>query len=604
VDVKRGAISGTFRARGRPLALAAALAGLPAALAAQTAPPPRAPTREELQRPTAPAPLPPPKLIVEGGIERAPCALDSPAYRDIRFTPTEVAFDDLRGLSAEDLRPAYAPYLGREQPISVICEIRDRAATILRDAGYIAAVEIPEQHIAGGKVRFTILMAKLVAIHVRGDAGRSERIIARILERLTREEVFNRYQAERTLLLASDLPGFQVRLSLRSAGAARGEVVGDVTVKRVAGVLDANLQNEGSHALGPWGGLVRGELYGLTGLGDRTSLAFYSTLDFREQRTLQAGHEFRLGPDGLILSGQFTYAWTRPSIADPNLDVRARTLLATAEARYPFQRTQAANIWGAVGLDIVDQDVSVNRLALTRDRLRVGFARLDFDRADRMSFGRRAGYTAAEPRWRVGGSVELRQGLGLFGATPSCGANFARCLGPGLVPPSHVEGDAKATLLRFEGASEFRPAPAIGLFLGVRAQTTDKPLLSFEEYSAGNYTIGRGYDPATLLGDRGIGVQAELRYGRLLPSGPRAIAVQPFVFFDAAWVNNEDRIFPAAGRQHLASAGAGLRASLGDRGRLELMLAAPLERAGLQAKRRDPRLLVTFTTRLLPWTAR
>ncbi|MEA3002001.1 MAG: hypothetical protein QOH81_789 [Sphingomonadales bacterium] len=583
----------------------AALAGLPSALAAQgMTQPPRAPTREEIQRPAAPAPLPPPRLIVEGGIERSPCALDAEAYRDLRFTPTEVVFDDLRGLSPEDLRPAFAPYLGREQPLSVICEIRDRAATILRDAGYIAAVEIPEQHISGGRIRFTVLMAKLVAIRVRGDAGRSERTIARYLDKLTRQPVFNRYEAERYLLLASDLPGYQLRLSLRSAGAGRGEVVGDVLVQRVPGEVEANFQNFGSHALGPWGGLVRGELYGLTGLGDRTSLAFYSTVDFSEQQTLQLGHEFRLGPEGLTLSGQFTYAWTRPSVADPSLHVRARTLLATAEARYPFERTQASSIWGAIGLDIVDQDVSVNALPLTRDRLRIGFARLDFTRADRASFGRRAGYSAAEPRWRLGGAVALRQGLGLFGATSACGAAFARCLGPGLVPPSHVEGDAKAAVLRFEGAGEFRPAPTIGLFLGIRAQTTGKPLLSFEEYAAGNYTVGRGYDPATLLGDRGIGVQAELRYGRIVPSGPGAFAVQPFLFFDAAWVNNLDRVFPAAGPQRLASAGGGLRASFGDRARLEITFAAPLRRAGLEARRPDPRLLVTLTTRLLPWSAR
>ncbi|MDB5693193.1 MAG: putative hemolysin activation/secretion protein [Alphaproteobacteria bacterium] len=582
-----------------------AFAALPLALGAQTiSQPPRAPTREEVQRPTMPAPLPAPKLIVEGGVERSPCALDAEAYRDIRFTPTDVTFDDLRGLAPEDLRPAFTPYLGREQPISAVCEIRDRAATILRDAGYIAAVEIPEQHISGGKVRFTVLMAKLIAIHVRGDAGRSERTIARYLEKLTRQEVFNRYEAERYLLLASDLPGYQIRLSLRSAGAGRGEVVGDVIVQRVAGEVDANLQNFGSHALGPWGALVRGELYGLTGLGDRTSLAFYSTLDFKEQQTLQLGHDFRVGSEGLILSGQFTYAWTRPTVADPGLHVRARTLLATAEARYPFERTQASAIWGAIGLDIVDQDVSVNTLPLTRDRLRIGFARFDFTRADRMSFGRRAGYSAAEPRWRLGGTVELRQGLGLFGATPACGAAFTRCLGPGLVPPSHVEGDAKATVLRVEGAAEFRPAPVLGLFLGIRAQSTGKPLLSFEEYSAGNYTIGRGYDPATLLGDRGIGFQAELRYGRLIPPGPGTVAIQPFLFFDAAWVNNLDRVFPAIGPQRLASAGGGVRASFGDRARLEITLAAPLERAGLETKRRDPRLLVTLTTRLLPWSAR
>ena len=41
-------------------------------------------------------------------------------------------------------------FVGQEQPVAMICEIRDRAATILREAGYIAAVEVPEQRIADG----------------------------------------------------------------------------------------------------------------------------------------------------------------------------------------------------------------------------------------------------------------------------------------------------------------------------------------------------------------------------------------------------------------------------------------------------------------------
>ena len=43
------------------------------------------------------------------------------------------------------------------------------------------------------------------------------------------------------------------------------------------------------------------------------------------------------------------------------------------------------------------------------------------------------------------------------------------------------------------------------------------PLLAFEEFTAGNYTVGRGYDPATLSGDSGVGVTAELRGPRLMP---------------------------------------------------------------------------------------
>ncbi|MEA3049259.1 MAG: hypothetical protein QOG84_1095 [Sphingomonadales bacterium] len=569
--------------------------------AASAQAPPRPPTREEIERARPPpAPLQPPRLTVEGGVERSPCALDDERFRAIRFTPRAVTFDHLRGLSAEALRGAWAPYLGTDQPIAVVCEIRDRAATILREAGYVAAVEIPEQRIADGNIRFEILMAKLVAIHVRGDAGRSERTVARYLKRLTESEVFNRFEAERYLLLASDIPGLDVRLRLRSAQAAPGEVVGEVTVTRDPGLVEANVQDLGASALGRWGGLVRAELYGLTGLGDRTSAALFSTAETHEQQTLQVGHEMRLGAEGLTLSGDFTYSWARPTLPGPNLHVRATTLLATAAARYPLVRRQSASVWAGLGLDLVDQDVSVAGLPLTRDRLRVGFARLDFQAADARSIGRRPLYNGAEPLWRIGGSLELRGGLSGQG----CGAAFARCVGPGLVPPSRLEGNPRATLLRFEGGAEYRPVPKLAFALGVRAQVTGDALLAFEEYAAGNYTIGRGYDPGTLLGDRGIGVSAEVRYGSLLRARGRAFAFQPFAFFDAASVGNADRLFAPAGPNHLASVGAGLRAAWQDRARLEAMVAVPLNRAGLLAARPDPRFLVSLTTRLLPWRSR
>src|SRR5688572_3181460 len=198
----RRTVLGAFRAG---LAASAFFAAAPAFAQPPAVPAP--PTREEVDRPPPPSvEQPRARLSIEGGIERAPCALDRPEYQNIRFTLQDVTFDDLRGLTAQQLRAAWAPYAGQEVGVAVICEIRDRAATMLREAGYIAAVEVPEQRIADGRVHFAVLMAKLVGIRVRGEAGRSERLIASYLNRLTEQPVFNRFDAERYLLLAGDLP--------------------------------------------------------------------------------------------------------------------------------------------------------------------------------------------------------------------------------------------------------------------------------------------------------------------------------------------------------------------------------------------------------------
>ncbi len=90
---------------------------------------------------------------------------------------------------------------------------------------------------------------------------------------------------------------------------------------------------------------------------------------------------------------------------------------------------------------------------------------------------------------------------------------------------------------------------------------------------------------------------AELRGPRLPVAQSRDIRVQPFVYFDAAWVWNKG----ISGSQRLTSVGGGIRSEVGARFRLEATLAVPLERVGLQARRNDPRFLLTLTTRLLPW---
>lgn len=578
-------------------------AGIAVSAQAQSPPVPRAPTREEVARPRPrPGEQSPARLVVEGGIERSPCPLGDPAFAAIEFELRDVIFQDLKGLDAAALAPAWKRYAGTRIKLAAICEIRDMAAALLRDSGYIAAIEIPEQRIAGGTIRFDVLMAKIVSVRVRGDAGRSEPIIARYLAKLTRQEVFNRREAERYLLLAGELPGFDVRLTLKSAGGARGEVIGEVTIARRPGQIDLNVQDYGSSELGRWGLMVRGEAYGLTGMGDRTSLALFTTSDFSEQQNLQASHEFRIGGEGLTLGADLALSWAEPGIGQPGINLSAKTLLATLAARYPLVRSQAENLWAAGGLDLIDQKVRFNGLPLSRDKLSIAFVRIEAHVTHRASIVRAGGFSAAEPRWRIAGRLEARHGLGILGSSRGCGPALALCLAPGTVPPSRIEGDPTSAVLRAEAYGEFRPIPRIAISLAARGQHSGNPLFAFEEFSAGNYTIGRGYDPGTLLGDSGFGVQAEIRIGSILPRTRRAIAIQPYIFLDAARVSNQDQLLAPAGRDRLTSVGGGVRAALGDQARLDVAVAVPLTRAGLQTSRGDPRLLVSLTASLWPWS--
>ena len=144
-----------------------------------------APTREELRPPSRSTLESGRTVKIEGGVERTSCPLAAPQYRDIQVQIDEVDFRNLKAIDPSELRETYAQYLGSSQPVAIICEIRDAAATLLRNRGYLAAIQVPTQRIENGTIRLEVLYARVTAIRVRGDAGRSEKLIQSYLEKLT-----------------------------------------------------------------------------------------------------------------------------------------------------------------------------------------------------------------------------------------------------------------------------------------------------------------------------------------------------------------------------------------------------------------------------------
>jgi hemolysin activation/secretion protein len=557
-----------------------------------------APTREEIDPSRRLQQSQPGRLIVEGDIERSPCALADPAYANISLTLSQAQFNNLGPVPVAELDRHWKPLVGKPLPVSVLCEIRDAVATDLRRRGYVAAVQVPAQRIEGGVVRFEVLYARLTAVRVRGDAGRSEAQIARYLNKLVTGEVFNRVAAERYLLLARDLPGMDVRLQLKPAGGAPGEMVGEVSVRRRAVEADLVVTNLAPSQTGPFGGQMRLQVNGLTGLGDHSFVSYYATPDFGEQHVLQAGHDFAIGGEGLRLGGRVTQAWTRPDLGPTVPPVEARVFFANLELSYPLRRSQAASVMARGGLDLVNQRVSFNAAPLSRDQLRVAYLRLDGEWQDLR--GRGPGGTSA---WRLGANLELRQGIDMLGATLDCTRDLRACGRAGVVPPSLVTGSPTATVVRFTGQAELRMGKTLTAVLQPRAQLASGGVYGFERFALGNYTVGRGYEPGVLTGDDGAAVSLELRRDAITLSEDRKLAVQPYVFADAGWAWSRG-VGPALPNPvSLVSVGGGGRFILSDRARLDLGGAVALKDAGpVQAG--DVRLLLTLTTRLLPWRTR
>jgi hemolysin activation/secretion protein len=112
--------------------------------------------------------------------------------------------------------------------------------------------------------------------------------------------------------------------------------------------------------------------------------------------------------------------------------------------------------------------------------------------------------------------------------------------------------------------------------------------------------VGRGYDPGALLGDKGWGTQAELRYGSRVPQSATKPAVEGYAFWDHARVGHRDGAIIVTSREYLNSVGGGARVNW-DRFVLDAAVAFPLTRIGPLNERPDTRFLVSLTTRLWPW---
>ncbi len=580
------------RSRRAVLALSAALVLTPAISAAQVS----APSRDDLSvgRDTPP---PSTRLRVEDGIERGPCPLAEPAFARNLVTFSAVEFTGLPGIPASDLAATWQGYAGREVPITALCDVRDRAATELRRQGFLAAVQIPPQRIEkGGTVRMDVLAAKLVELQVRGDAGGAERLIAGHLEPLTGETYFNTHDAERNLLLLRDLPGYDARLTLRSAQRAPGEVIGDIQVSRMPVELVLGVQNMGSKATGREGLFAEVAFNGLLGMGDRTTASIYNTIDWKEQRIIRFGHELALGANGLQLGGSALFGRSEPDFAGGGFV--SKTFAADLHLRGVLARRQASSAFLTGGIEKVDQELEFGGVQLSNDALSVAYLRLDHLALDPNSLSGARGFTPGEPRLRAITSLEVRQGMGILGASSDC-STIADCLPPN-IPISNTLADPRSLVVRLEGQYEFRPAPRVTLAVAPLAQWSDGPLLAYEQASLGNYTIGRGLDPGLVLGDHAIGAAFELRFGSRLPRGDGRMALEPFAFLDwaRAWLD-DGGVNPDP--RGVLTTGAGVRGRWSNRFDFGLTFAAPLQRAGYQTVRSDPRVLLTVTARLLPW---
>lgn len=551
------------------------------------------PTRDQIPPAPAPTTEKPTATVREGGaFQPGPCALDKStetiAINEIKFTavgggdlPAELA-RMLTGISTKS----------EAQPVRVVCDLRDEANGRLRAARYVAAVQIPAQRIDTGVLRLEVVTGRIVDVRVRGDGGPFNEVLKSRIDALKTMSPLNAAEAERLLMLVNDIPGLNVQLGLSPNIESRvpGELIGDLEVTYRRASVYANVQNYNSTLLGRETAYLRAEYYSLLGLNDRAFIAGSSTFDFKEQRIAQFGEEIGLGSNGDRLSFTGTVAYSRPTL--DTLDLRTLTLIANLEYTRPLVRSVSTKIEAAAGFEWAQQRTKVfgnsGGLPLNRDRIATIYLRLNADK-------RKIGLDGAQD-YALGGSLEVRKGLGILGATKT-----------GTVvdgySPTRFTGSAVATVVRGQINGALNLGPVFELGTTLKGQWSNKALLNYDQFSIGNLTMVRGYDPGANTGDRAIGGAHELRLNHQLNQD---ISAQVYGFYDWTHIWNLDPTSTERSRT-LRSYGAGARVSLAQGVRLDLTYAHPRDPAlltGAVIKPPPGRFMFSLTAQLLPFGAR
>lgn len=483
-------------------------------------------------------------------------------FQGARFTGVKAIGEDL-------LRSAWQSKVGQPVSAADLRAIAREAERIYSRAGYpFVAVLVPPQDIANGVIEFVVVEGRISDLTVVGGDPVGRRQAATAFQGLLDREPLPGEDVERAYELARTVPGLSIAGALRR-GSKPGGMDLVVQTRRRDWRAYVNVNNLFSDPVGPWGALVGADFFGGSAYGDVTSVQLYSTFDTEEQQVLRLSHHRRINSQGTAISASYLLAEANPQGVVAPLDLATDVQAFRAEVSHPWVLRQRWSLTGAAGLEWSDQETAVfGNITISEDFTRIATLRASAEwRGDNLS---------------AHAALEARKGLDIGGASRR-----------GDPLNSRFEGDPQALVIRGSADAELKIAPRWRVFGRVEAQSSDRPLLAPEEFSIGNLSIGRGYEPGSALGDSAAGVVLEARWGPY-PFSNGQFRASPFVFYDAVKYWNEDSF--GVRERSIASAGVGLRLDAPGRGRLDVIWARPLDPPmGLGEKTPGSSLLVNLT---------
>ena len=463
------------------------------------------------------------------------------------FTLTSVRFEGAIAVNPSALETTWRPLVGRPVSFVDLRRIGREAELIYAAAGYpFVAILLTPQEVLGGAVTFRVVEGHISDLSVLGLDPVARRQVTDAFQPLVGRTPLPMSAVEVAYETARQIPGLSLAGALRRGSEAGGmDLV--IQARRKTWRAYANLNNSYSDAVGPWGALAGIDYNGTSRFGDRTSLQVYSTTDLGEQAVLKLNHSRVLNRYGTSVEIQAVRAWASPQAAVAPLDLATDVISASVLATQPLMVRGLFSLRGHAGLEGTNQETRVfSSIRLTNDHLRIATLGLD------------AQWRGERLQWLAG--LEVRKGLDIAGASA-----------PGDIDLSRFGADPQALVFRADLQGDLGLPLRFALNVRAIGQFADTSLTAPEEFSLGNLTIGRGYDPGSSFGDSALAAAIELRAPAFAVAS--GLTAQPFGFYDTARVWNHE--FGAPDNRTVSSFGGGVRLEATGRFQLTLTYAAP-----------------------------
>lgn len=411
----------------------------------------------------------------------------------LKFKLNGIKIINAKSISPSELYPIYAAKLHTTITLENLLEIVGNITNYYRNRGYITsqAVLVP-QRAHKGIVTIKIVEGYIDTVFVTGDPKKSARLVELYSKKIQQNNPLNQKQMERYLLLTDEIPGTKVQSILTPSPTKPG--ASDLILNTQHQLLNGYLSYDdyGTRYIGPQ------QITGNIGLnsfltsGDSGQLTAAKTPRGNELTFIDANYNLPIMSEGdrLVIGGTSTK--TQPLFVLEPANIIGLNKNYYANFTIPAIREMNQNLTYIAGFNYNNTRVTSFNTKLYGDYIRslgLGFL---YDNAD---------------RYRGTNSIysDIRKGLPIAGYTTNTNPLTAMTSRPG-GSATYTKVDLTISRLQQLGASHF------SLYGLAKGQYGFQSLLVAEQFAYGGSQLGRGYDPAELLGDKALAGSAELRY--------------------------------------------------------------------------------------------